>query len=42
MNNVEDWCGRFVAACLSSASTPSRLYDIIRQYGVEKSESAIS
>jgi hypothetical protein len=29
MNNVEDWCGRFVAACLSSISTPPR------QCGVE-------
>jgi len=35
MNNVEHWCGRFVAACLSSISTPPRLYDIIRQCGVE-------
>ena len=31
MNNVEDWCGHFVAACLSSTSTLPRLYDIIRQ-----------
>jgi hypothetical protein len=35
MNNFEDWCGRFVAACLSSTSPLPRLYDIIRQCGVE-------
>jgi hypothetical protein len=35
MNNVEDWCGHFVAACLSSTSTLPRLYDIIRQCGME-------